>query len=614
MKKVYLGLVMVMGCGVAVAQVNTSFKTEKVSRNATNYVTKASKTNNIAKAEGDEIWANDFSTVSDWSISNMGASGSPVHTSGDWAIVNAMPTSLTSQAGAYGFPTAIGSVSGGNFALIDSDAEGGAASQNAMITVATPIDVAALLSGNGSPADAALLLNFTNIYRHYYDLNFVEVSNDNGVTWTTFAVNAEPEVPVNTNSEAPEYESVNITAATGGGNWSSTVLVRFRYVGQWDWFWGIDDVALVEAWNNEITIQNFYQSTDIATTQALDYYIVPESQVSFPGLTFGAMVVNNGGMDQASVALNATDGGTYDETGTGIAIASGSADSISVTVPYMLPTAVGSYNLDFTTVISGADAVPANNEESMTIVRDEFWYARDNGVSTGGISQVSSQDGVSLAIGNLMEIFDETDATSMQIRLLDQAAAEGQVIRGLLYVYNETTQEFDYATQTDDYIIQAADLDNFVTLPLFDVTTLPAGALVLVMAQHDGGTTEVGFAYAQPCVEGTVLGITADGEFFTLLTPNAIMVRLSDDPSAATNNLDLEGVSIYPNPSTGEINVTNDLNIENTITVMDLTGKVVATKVASSSVKLDLTTVGTGVYMVEVANANGKKVERVVIR
>lgn len=603
---------MVMGYGVAVAQVNTTMKMEKISRQS-NFSVKAPKTANQAKSEGDILWTNDFSTASDWSITNMGASGSPVHTAGDWAIVNALPTSLTSQAAGYGFPTAMNSVSGGNFALIDSDAEGGTASQNAMITIAAPLDVAGLLTANSSAANAPLLLNFTNIYRHYYDLNYVEVSNDNGTTWTTFPVNAVPEVPVNTNSSDPELESVNITAANGGGNWSSTVLIRFRYVGQWDWFWGIDDVELMEAWDNDVTVQNLYQATDIATTEGVDYYMVPASQVSFPGLTFGAIVGNTGGLNQASVALNATDGGSYDETGTGVAINAGATDSIEITVPYMLPTALGSYDLTLMTEIGTPDAIPANNTKMMTITRDEYLYARDNGTVAGAISQVQSQDALSLAIGNLYEIFDDMDATVVHVRLVNQNAAVGQAIRALVYMWNPGTGEFDYLTQSDDHIIASGDLNNFVSLELLDVTSITAGSTVLVMAQHDGGADEVAFGMAQPTFQGSVLGITADGEFFTLTTPDAIMVRLSDDPSAGVASLDLEGVSIYPNPSTGIINVTNDLNVENTVTVMDLTGKVVATKVASSATTLDLSAAGTGIYLVEVANANGKTVERVVI-
>jgi len=78
--------------------------------------------------------------------------------------------------------------------------------------------------------------------------------------------------------------------------------------------------------------------------------------------------------------------------------------------------------------------------------------------------------------------------------------------------------------------------------------------------------------------------------------------------------VDVKGVNVYPNPSEGIVTISNDLNAENTITVTDMTGKVVLTKVSSSATTVDLSKVGTGVYMVEVSNENGKKVERVVIR
>lgn len=473
------------------------------------------------------------------------------------------------------------------------------------------------------PAAGAYRIGFdfnTSTYWHAGQPNdnvdvTLQISLDNGATWddTLWQEDIQSLLEASFSDGWVTYvwkrALVNISAYAG-----NDVKFRFKYFGIDGAQFNLDNVIVDDIPADDIMVSNFYQATDITTTQALDYYMVPESQVSFPGLTFGATALNIGSANQADVALNATDGGTYDETSASIAINVGATDSLEITAPYMLPTALGSYTLDLTSVITGTDAQMDNNMGQMTITRDAFLYGRDDDNVTGSIGQVSSQDGVSLAIGNLFEIFDDMDATSIQVRLIDQAAAAGQAVRGLLYIFNETTGDFDYLSQTDDYIIQAGDLDGFINMPLFDVSSLSAGAVVLVMAQHDGGAEEVAFGYAQPTEEGTVLGITADGEFFTLLEPNAIMIRLSDDPSASVAALDLEGVEVYPNPSTGIINVTNDLNVENTITVLDLTGKVVAAKVASSSTTLDLTAVGTGIYLVEVANANGKKVERVVIK
>lgn len=606
MKKVYLGIFMILGGAYVSAQVNKSAYLE---RNNTLFSAKAENSNQ-AKAEGDVIWSNDFSTPTDWAISNQGA---PSHTGGDWAIVSALPSTLTSQAASYGFPSSMNSTSGGNFALIDSDAAGGAAAQNAYITTANGIDVAALLTGISEPTNKALFLQFTEIYRHFQEQNFVEVSNDGGVTWTQFQVNPVAEVPVNTNSGDPEIEIVNITPAIGGGNWSSDVRIRFYYKGQWDWFWGIDDVELIVAYDNDVKLNNFYQA--VPTVEAGDYYIIPTSQTSFPGLTFGATALNNGGADQAAVTLNVTSG-TYDETSAPKSINSGIVDTLDIATPFMIPATVGDYTINATTEIdSNVDSDPSNNAKSIVVRRDANVYARDNGTVAGAIAQVTSQTDLPLSIGNVVEVFDDMTVTAVQVRLVNQPTAVGQTINAQIEILNADGTDFEYFLETDNYDILSDDLNGFVTLPLSDGPgVIPAGSIVLVMAHHYGGENEVAFGMAQPTYQGSVLGRTADGGMFNLTDPRAIMVRMTSDASVSVDKVSLEGVKVYPNPSTGLINVSNDMNVENTIVVTDLSGKIVTSKVASVATTIDLSTVGTGVYLVEVSNKNGKKVERIVVQ
>ena len=84
--------------------------------------------------------------------------------------------------------------------------------------------------------------------------------------------------------------------------------------------------------------------------------------------------------------------------------------------------------------------------------------------------------------------------------------------------------------------------------------------------------------------------------------------------SAGVNENTLAGVAVYPNPSTGLINVTNINATANTIVVYDMVGKVVMTKAVNASTTLDLTSNGTGIYLIEISNENGSFVERVVIK
>ena len=62
------------------------------------------------------------------------------------------------------------------------------------------------------------------------------------------------------------------------------------------------------------------------------------------------------------------------------------------------------------------------------------------------------------------------------------------------------------------------------------------------------------------------------------------------------------------------INVTNTNNNDNTIVVLDVTGKVVYQGSVNSTTSIDLSSNGSGIYFVEVSNENGSIVEKVVIK
>ncbi len=325
--------------------------------------------------------------------------------------------------------------------------------------------------------------------------------------------------------------------------------------------------------------------------------------------------MNNGGANQSAVTLNVTSG-AYDQSSTAKSINSGSVDTFEITTPFMIPTAVGNYTINATTEIgSNVDAVPSNSQKSIVVRRDASIYARDNGVVTGGIAQVTSQNDLPLSIGNVYEVFDALNIAAVQIRLLNQETAVNQLIDAKIEILNSAGDAFSFLAESNPYEIQTSDLGTFVTLPLSDgLITVPAGSIILVMAHHYGGANEVAFGLAQPTYLGSVLGRTDDGGLFNLTDPGAVMIRLSSDASLSVDAVSLEGVNVYPNPSTGLINVSNDLSVENTIVVTDLAGKIVTSKVASVATTIDLSTVGTGVYLVEVSNKNGKKVERIVVQ
>lgn len=615
MKKTVLSLVSFCAVLSVSAQTQYTMVSAKKDKNSLVNV-KAKPMASSTKAEGDILWSDNFTTTANWTTSNAGGSGTPPHTAGDWAIVNAVPASLVSQAPSYGFPTAMLSASGGNFAFINSDGPGAGQTQNAYITTTTGIDVATLLSNNGSAANAPLYVKFTEIYRNFYDRTYLEVSNDGGATWTSIEVNPESEVPVNTNSGNPEIEVVNITNVIGTGNWGSDVRIRFHYTGAYDWFWGVDDVQLVEAWANDAKLNNLFVATDITTTQGLDYFIVPTSQASFPGLTFGALVTNNGGVAQPTVGLNVTSG-AYNQNSSTAAIPVGAMDTLAITVPMPLSSTVGDYTVDVTTTLGATDADVSNNEQTLSVRRDANRYGRDNGVITGGISQVSSQDAAELKIGNVMEIFDNMDVYSVEVRLLNQSTAVGQEINSEIFIFNSGTSAFEYLGETEFHTIATGDLNGFVRLQIPNgPLTLNAGDVILVMAHHFGGANEVGFGMAQPTFEGTVLGYTQGAtDPFQLTTPNAIMIRLNDQNNLGVNENADFAMSVYPNPANDIATVSFDTNGEEAVVIVtDLAGKVVATMTAAGKAEINTSNFAAGAYTVSVKANNQVATSKLIVR
>lgn len=606
MKKIYLLAGALVGTLAVNAQVMPNKASVQNDRNEIRPTLK--KVGSAVKAEGDILWSNDFSNAAEWAHSaNVG------HTGGDWTLVNSLPSNITSQQAQYNWPATFTGASG-NFALINSDAAGGAFAQNAYFTIQTNIDLSS--AGNNS-----LYLTFAEYYRNFYEDTYVEVSNDGGTTWTVFEVNPESEVPVNTNCVAGEVETVNITPAKGAGPWTNQVRVRFLYVGAWDWFWGIDNLNIVEAWDNDMKMNNWYQAS--ASPEALDYYYLPASQASYPGMTFGALVTNNGALNQAQVQLNATATGGYDQTSAGLAINATVTDSLSITTPY-LPTGIGTKTVDLTTVISATDSELSNNQESFEMFLTQYEYSRDNNITTGSIGQVSSQNDQALKIGNVMEIYDNTKITGVKLRLATQAAgAVGSEYFAEIWKFDTGTSDWVYVAETNTNQV-AGTAAAWVTMPLLGGgVDFVAGDILLVVGAHFGGTDEIRFGLAQNTYEGTVLGFTADGAGFQLTSPGAVMIRLLDDPSLSVSELASNefGMSVYPNPTNTNTTVSFDLNNEATaaVNVTDLSGKVVfsttlGTVNGSQNVTIDTQSLTSGVYMVNLSVDGAVSTQKLVVR
>ena len=76
----------------------------------------------------------------------------------------------------------------------------------------------------------------------------------------------------------------------------------------------------------------------------------------------------------------------------------------------------------------------------------------------------------------------------------------------------------------------------------------------------------------------------------------------------------MENVTVYPNPTNGLVNVTNSSNDVLSINVVDVTGKQIMTTSVYGNGTVDLSSFGSGVYLLEMNNGVSRASQRVIVK
>lgn len=558
------------------------------------------KPGNVGQVKGATVWSNDFSTASDWTMTNTS------NPSLDWAIetdVNAaprtefQPVGMTSAANGYLF--------------IDSDAAGQTATQNADATLSTAIDMTTL----GTSATNFSLV-FEHCYRSYQDTRIVRVSGDGGSTWTDFTITDGTDA--NTNTANPALASFNISSIVApGGVLSNNVLIQFNYQGAWGWFWAVDDVSIVETDDHDLKLDEVNFGSMGSWGATLPYYQVPVDQIA--PVTYWAVASNIGAMDQTNTAIDVdVNSGTFTgSSAAGFTLTVGSTDTLILTTDYTAASATGSHAAVYTLGSDNTDADPSNNSASMTFDVTDYIYARDNGTVEGG----SYNAGNAYEIGNIYDIVTGTTLYGLNVTPATTSAGN-PLIYAKLYSIDPGTGDFIFVEQSDDYALDASEFGTEVYLPLLSSQSLNAGEsyLVVVGAYGDGGasndlvTATGGTSEAQTTF---YFDGTDQTWYYTTSTP---FVRMNFDQdlwiaqSIEENPANFTVGQNYPNPFNGNTNVNINLNSaeEVTVEITDLTGKVIAVTnegvlaAGNHTIEINSNGLAAGTYYYSVITSNGK--------
>lgn len=579
------------------AQMGVSFGQSAISgkRSELNFeasaTTSVKPVQNIASTRdlGTVFWEDDFSSDVNW-VSDRNGKAAPY----GWNIGTTVNTWWANFSGG------INSTSDGGFAeVFNGDYYEDGQEINVVYTLtSSPIDIQTLAGTD------QITLSFQQFGALFNDGQEVQISTD-GVNYTTVYTNNNRTVFVGNNPTAvyanPETILANLSSYITG---ATSITIRFRWTSRfpsdadiiaWTTFgWFIDDVKLTTNpdWDLDIT-DNYWGSL------GLYYDQIPLTQVA--PIDFSANVLNGGTQDLTNVVYTVdVNSGDWIGTSASTTIVAGDTDSLFTTTQFT-PSALGNYIGTRTITQTEVDDVPANNNLSnIEFDVTNFIYARDNNVPDGTATYTTEFE-----VGNLFDIYAEQDLYGIDIRLTTGSTV-GNAYYARLYGIN-ADGDFEYLIETPYFEVVPSDLNVIRRLAFPVPYTLSANTTYLVVVGAPAGgvtVSEAGYSADQTSFLYYPGSASGGPWFFTNNTP---MVRMDFDPSVSlTENELLNGVSVFPNPSSNEAKV--EFNLANasdvTINVTDITGKTVETiklgnvNAGVTSANLNVANYATGIYNV----------------
>ena len=300
-------------------------------------------------------------------------------------------------------------------------------------------------------------LSFEHYYNEYSNSTAtVSVSGDNGNTWTVLQ---SWTTTGTANAEVAEYD---ISAIAAG---HSQVKIKWNYVGDYAWYWAVDDVKVYEP-----------EAHDLAVTDITPSGIVPEGSTVAPVV----QIFNNGASSEAMYSVFLTDSSTYAQT-VNVSTTIAPGNTFLVTFPNWTP-AVGNYTLTaIVTVALDANSINDTLTQNATVAT-EYWTAAAGtipfptylGASAGYFDgtnhflySIGGNDNVS-GTGTNVSIYNvETEAWSTGAAMPDTSIVNSAVTVGsYIYVLQGSDGNSVYSNGFYKYDIAGNSWSTLTNLPI----------------------------------------------------------------------------------------------------------------------------------------------------
>ena len=636
MKKFLLSVCTLLVATIVFGQSKIVKTKKSLIKEVVNSPVKATNPNSVKSAAPQPIWSDSFDDPNNWVVDH-----DPNACSLDWQI------GQNSCVGSYPINDIVSTTAANGWAMIDSDAYGGATGgtevEDCWLTTANPVDL------NGYPN---VVLEFETQYRSYNsEQTYIVVGIGDGagnVTWPDL----DPNTNITTMSNVfkpfeynsgdqttnPELVTVDISSALVGlaPQELADIYIRFHWTGTWGYAWFVDDVSLSKTPDNKIRMSNEvvggfwidyanYSGSGLNDIYGLDYTVTPLSQLANHPYVFEAFVKNQGLSQQHTVLK-------YDVTGAGTASGNSSVilldsqeDSAFTTTPFS-PTSAGNYSVDIFAVGDSAGAgitIVSSDVVTKNLEVTDYIYGKDLGAANSGQYQLGgTEDQNHFTTRYEMYANEQLYGIRAYIGADSDIGAE---VKAIIYELDSTAADgLIFLDESDNYTIAAQDLGNWVDIPFISPISLINGYAYecgIVGYNHPSLSSYLGTSggslYNGEHSVFDELGLSTQSAgtptwYYTTVTP---MARMSFDPSLISEVADVKQntFKVFPNPTNGLLNIELGNTEKYMVSIYNVLGQVVLSEsINTISAVIDLSSFDKGVYTIEVKDKEVVYTEKII--
>ena len=478
---------------------------------------------------------------------------------------------------------------GNGYIIFDSDSSGATSTngENAVLTTTA-------INCTGHPL-VRLALN--EYFRQYVaSTGVISISND-GTTWTEIHHAEAGLTALITATANPLAVDLDVSAYAAN---QATVYLRFEYIGNWDYYWMIDDIQLYEPIMLDAGITNIttnFNSCTLSSTEPITVLIK----------NYGLNPISN-----LNVSYRTTISPAVTEVYTGtIAPFDTASYTFTQTADFSVPNFYGVQS--YTSLTGDGENV---NDTSITVA--------------------SSYSG-NLTLGAYTQGFEPTDDYSgYTVQDIDADGVGFDINTAFPHTGTQCIRKALSTVADDDWLYTTCiDIGASGTYALSywykNFELLTPCSLEVYMGTANNSTAMTNLVVQSPVPSDTTyqqtvanIGVPPGTYFlgfhFYSVSGGTSSLRLDDiniDFNNAVNTITTSAISVYPNPSNGKINIVNtDKNVKDySVVVYNSLGAVVFSQQFTnlSNEQIDLGNQPSGIYSVQLKSAKNTINKSIVI-